>query len=123
MTSSLGCGDKNSDQSQVLTCMRNKSPAAILGAYASTKASFGPIADGVTAFSDSIDRFKNGNFIKKPILLGNNDQEANLIRPTTQGQSGLILPQAVLDFFTLSLFTCPAKSAAGYRTAQNIPTW
>lgn len=79
--------------------------------------------DGKTAFSDSVDRFKNGNFIKQPIILGNNDQEGNLIRPTTQGKSSVIIPQPLLDIATAAVFTCPARDAAGFRTNQSVPTW
>lgn len=40
---------------------------------------FWPVVDGKTAFADLWDRQAKGQFIKRPMLVGNNDHEGNLV--------------------------------------------
>lgn len=62
-----------------LRCMRSKSMSDILSA-STTIASFRPTVDVKTVFSDYTSHGRSGRSIRKPMLLGNNDYEAGLIR-------------------------------------------
>lgn len=123
VTTYLGCGNTTSVQSTVVDCMRGKSTNEILQALSATSATFGPTVDGKTAFSDSVQRAADGKLIHKPILIGNTNDEAGYVQTLIQASTGLFLPQSVLDTFTLTLFTCPARQAAQDRLDNNITTW
>jgi carboxylesterase type B len=125
VTSDLGCGDSSADQSQVLACMRRSDVTIqrILASAARKGTIFTPIADGVTAFGDSEARLADGRFIKKPWLIGSTSGEAGFINTIFQAQNGFALPQALIDFATLAIYTCPARLAAQYRRQNNVATW
>jgi cholinesterase len=121
LTQALGCGDASTGVLVTLHCMRSKSMSDILSASAAT-APFGPTADGRTVFPDYVSRGMSGRFIKKPMLLGNNDYEAGIIKVLFEamGRTQSLLQWAVLN---LKIFTCPVGSAAQYRASNGVPVW
>ncbi|CAD6577325.1 MAG: hypothetical protein ASARMPRED_008220 [Alectoria sarmentosa] len=121
LTQTLGCGGVSAGVVATLACMRGKSMAEILAASA-TAAPFGPTADGKTVYSDYTTPGTSGKFIKKPMLLGNNDYEAGIIKVLfgSMGRTQSLLQWAILN---LQTFTCPVSNAAQYRTSNNVPVW
>ncbi|KAL8716533.1 MAG: hypothetical protein Q9225_006145 [Loekoesia sp. 1 TL-2023] len=121
ITQKLGCGDSSAGVSTTLACMRQKPMTDILAASA-TAPPFGPTADGKAVLADYTEPGSRGEFIKKPMLLGNNDYEAGIIKIFFESQGkNLTLDQwAILN---LQTFTCPVASAAQYRAQNNVPVW
>ncbi|KAF2663881.1 alpha/beta-hydrolase [Microthyrium microscopicum] len=87
LTNRLGCG-KEKDGAKTVECMRSL-PAATISkqviewSAASTNVlglltGFGPRPDGKIVFDDYAKRQQEGNFIKRPILIGNMDKEGAL---------------------------------------------
>jgi cholinesterase len=104
----------------VLACMRNVSSTAIIAALGSQP--FTPTIDSTVVFSDYGARALDGNLIKKPLLLGNNDNETSLFR------AGAILedqalPQAYWDAENVNKFFCPCAVRANVSAYNHIPTW
>lgn len=130
VTSVLGCGSASSNSSDVLTCMRTKTPAQIYSAIPPAKAgaitgglgSFGPAVDEVTVFSDYDTRSATGNFIKVPLLAGNADYEAGLFAATA-ALANVTYPPIFWTEFDLSVFTCPASVRTNISLAAGVPTW
>ncbi|KAL3424171.1 carboxylesterase [Phlyctema vagabunda] len=128
VTATLNCGDAASDAQEVLSCMRTKEYTEILNAIphssglGSVLGGFGPTVDEKVLFSDYPARAAAGNFIKRPVLIGNNDYEAGLFI-TTLGLTGTTFPASVWDTFNLDTFTCPAAVRAAYSAAADVPTW
>lgn len=121
LTQALKCGDASKGVLYTLHCMRSKSMSDILSATA-TMSSFGPTADNKIVFSDYASRGRLGRFIKKPMLLGNNDYEAGLIKIIFQsmGKTQSLVQWAILN---LQTFTCPVGAAAQYRASNKVPVW
>jgi carboxylesterase type B len=128
VTSSLGCGDATSDPAAVLSCMRGKDYTSILQAIPPTSGStsvlgsFGPTVDDIVVFSDYADKSAAGNFTQKPLLIGNNDNEAGLFS-TGFALAGITYPAQSWDTFNLQAFTCPAGIRANVSIANGVPTW
>jgi cholinesterase len=130
VTSTLGCGSASSNSSNVLACMRTKTPAQILNAIPPAKAgaitgglsNFSPAVDNVTVFSDYDARSAAGNFIKVPLLTGNTDYEAGAFAATA-ALANLTYPAIFWTVFDLSVFTCPAAERANISVAAGVPTW
>jgi cholinesterase len=106
VSSTVGCGGAESNQSSVLACMRNANATDILAAVGSLD--FTPTVDSVTVFDNYTARALAGQFIKKPLLLGNSDNEAGLFR------IGAILagenpPQSYWDAYNYDKFVCPCE--------------
>jgi cholinesterase len=120
VSSTVGCGSETSNASSVLACMRNVSSTAILAAIGSQ--SFTPTIDSTVVFSDYGTRSLEGNLIKKPLLLGNNDNEAGLFRVVAilEGQD---LPQAFWDAYNFKNFFCPCAARANVSVYNQVPTW
>jgi hypothetical protein len=77
----LGCGGA-ADGEKTLQCMRNKTTEQVLNAIkppggvpALGASGFSPSPDGKIVFSDYAARRAAGKFVKKPMLVGNNDNE------------------------------------------------
>ncbi len=121
LTQTLGCGGASAGVPATVACMRKKSMADILAASA-TAAPFGPTADGKLVFSDYSALGTQGKFIKKPMLLGNNDYEAGIIK-VIFGAQGKTLSLDQWAILNLQTFTCPVGSAAQYRASNNVPIW
>ena len=128
VTSSLGCGDATSDPATVLSCMREKDYTSILQATPPTSGStsvlgsFGPTIDDIVVFSDYADKTAAGNFTRKPLLIGNNDNEAGLF-VTAFALSGITYPASAWNTFNLQAFTCPTGIRANVSAANGVPTW
>jgi len=128
VSTKLGCGDASSDGASVLSCMRTKNYTSILQALPSGGVTgttgFGPTIDNVVVFSDYLNRSAAGNFIKKPMLVGNADNEAGLFRAVAavQGKSSQY-SDAYWNAFNLLGFVCPAAARANISVANGVPTW
>ncbi len=121
LTQGLGCGGASAGVPATVACMRKKTMVEILAASA-TAGTFGPTADGKLVLSDYSGPGTQGKFIKKPMLLGNNDYEAGIIK-VIFGASGKTLSLTQWAILNLQTFTCPVGSAAQYRASNNIPVW
>ena len=121
ITQKLGCGSSVDGVQSTVTCMRGKSMNDLLAASASAPP-FGPSADGTLVLADYTAAGNAGNFIKKPLLLGNNDYEAGIIKVIfgNMGKTQSLQQWALLN---LQTFTCPVGSAAQYRALNSVPVW
>ncbi len=128
VSSTLGCGDSTSNAEAVLSCMRTKNFTSILSAIPAPTGSafgssyFGPTIDDVVVFSDYPARSASGNFIKKPLLIGNTDYEAGIFL-TIALFSNQTYPDSFWNGFDLSVFDCPSAVRANISVANRIPTW
>jgi cholinesterase len=109
----LGCGDSSTAE-KTFDCMQSKTAEEITASISG--GSFIPVADGKIVFSDYAARTAAGNFIQKPTLIGNTENEsATFMR-------GNNIPAAAKKGME-SIFICPAGSVAKARTEKKIPTW
>ncbi|KAH8697482.1 putative carboxylesterase [Talaromyces proteolyticus] len=128
VSQTLGCGDASGDPASVLSCMRSKSWQDVLNAIpAASKipgasASFGPTIDNIIVFSDYISRSVNGNLIKRPMMIGNNNWEPGLFQPMLAVEN-ITLPSSTWAFLMFSLFTCPTSYRALAGQVNKVPTW
>jgi cholinesterase len=128
VSAKLGCGDASSNGATVLSCMRTKNYTSILQALPSSgitgSVGFGPTIDNVVVFSDYLKRSSAGNFIKKPILVGNADYEAGLFRAVAalEGMASQF-PDIYWVYFNIIAFVCPAAARANISVANGVPTW
>jgi carboxylesterase type B len=120
ISSKVGCA--SGDASAVLSCMRDANASSILAAIGSNK--IAPTVDSSIVFNESeyTARSLAGNFIKKPLLLGNNDNENGIFRV------GAILhnqpePQAYWDKDNLQQFACPCAARGNVSVYNSVPTW
>lgn len=127
-----GCGNlSTSTAADITSCMRTV-PATNLTVSASGLGSsssisillspFGPTIDNITVFSNYTQRAVDGNFIQKPALIGNNDNEAGLFIYIF-ALTGLNIDQGTADVITSGVFTCPSLSAAYTRYLHDVPVW
>ncbi|KAL8972888.1 MAG: hypothetical protein Q9197_002584 [Variospora fuerteventurae] len=117
----LGCGDSSAGIANTVACMRQKPMADILGATA-TAPPFGPTADGKTVLADYTVAGSQGRFIKKPMLLGNTDYEAGMMK-VLFGSRDRTLTLDQWAIVNLQYFTCPVASAGQWRAQNNVPVW
>jgi cholinesterase len=112
----------SSDPALVLSCMRIQDYKSIMHAMASTKAQFGPTIDDEVVFADYKIRGAAGNFIRKPLLIGDNNYEAGLIPPllALMNQS---LPELIYELGDQLLFSCPTAARSAYSSLHQVPTW
>jgi cholinesterase len=120
VSSAVGCGTSKSDPASVLACMQKANSTAIIAAVAAE--SFTPVIDGTIVFRDYTARSKAGNLIKKPLLLGNNDNEAGIFRimDILRDES---FNQSYWDTYNLNRFVCPCATRANISISNNITTW
>lgn len=121
LSQQLGCGGASAGALVTLACVRTKPMQQILAATASLP-SFLPTADNKLVFSDYATPGRAGRFIRRPMLLGNNDYEAGIIK-VIFGAQGKTLPLQQWAILNLQTFTCPVASAASYRAMNNVPVW
>lgn len=123
-SSTLGCGDSNSDSEAVLSCMRRQNYTAVLDATPEAKGTssilgfFGPTVDDTLVFSD----YRSRTPAKVPMLIGNNDYEGGLFR-TQFGLAGQFYPDKFWTALNLQAFTCPTGIRANLSVAAGNPTW
>ncbi|QSZ30725.1 hypothetical protein DSL72_000283 [Monilinia vaccinii-corymbosi] len=126
VTEALGCGGASSRNATA--CMRTKSTTEIINAISATSGSggvlgsFGPTVDETVVFSNYTERSLAGHFTKKPLLIGNNENEAGLFVATMSLQ-GLSYPDDAWKAFNLASFTCPSGYRANYSIQAHVPTW
>lgn len=129
VSQALGCGGESAGV-QTLACMRTKPATDIINQVGqistSTVTAFSPVADGKVVFNDSVARSMAGNFIHKPMLVGNNDNELGIVEalPTSLGSLGsLVNNSAALEIGGLIAFSCPAAEAAYARVTNGVNAW
>jgi carboxylesterase type B len=132
VSSTIGCGSAMSDATSVLSCMRTANSSLILAAVARLAATssntaalpntFTPTIDSTVVFSDYPSRSLSGNFIKVPILMGNNDNEAGIFR-VGDILSGNYYPPAYYNTFNLKKFVCPCANRANVSVYNKVSTW
>jgi cholinesterase len=112
--------------------MRTKSYKEILdgmrkaGNTGSGASGFRPTADNKVVFRDYPERLAAGNFIKAPMLVGNNDDEAGLTaalakipRPQSSGGPKMLKRQAA----AANPQQCGAHNTAAGRVKLSVPAW
>jgi carboxylesterase type B len=83
---------------------------------------FGPTADGYTVFSNYSERGFGGAFARRPLLVGNNFNEAGLSKVFGDA-GGLNISQAAWAVYNQAIFQCPTEKAAHYRVNSGVPIW
>lgn len=122
VSSMLNCGNATDDPAAVLSCMLTKSTTDITAVLASTSSiSFGPAVDEKVVFSDYHSRSLAGNFIKRPVLLGNTDYEAGLFKVVAL--LGNITAPEVYWTALNTRFTCGVANRANVSISNSVPTW
>jgi len=122
----LGCGgaDKGSD---TVICMKTKSYEDILQASKSSPGKpelfrrFYPVTDEKTVFSDYDKRAAAGRFIKKPLLIGNNDNEYGL-QSTIAKLQGRPMTDRTILVGNLG-YQCSARLQAQRRMDKGVHAW
>jgi carboxylesterase type B len=123
----LGCGGTEAGE-KALDCMRTKPWKDVLKAIKPEGATadlggmgdFGPIADNKVVFSDYKARNAAGNFIKRPMLVGNNANEIALFAVILGQNSMLSSPMLKAAG---GAFGCPSGSAAKARADNKVKSW
>lgn len=122
LTQNLSCGTTTSSGvAGTVACMQMKSMEEILH-FSGTAGAFGPTIDNKLIFANYTRQTKLGKFIKLPMLLGNNDYEAGIIK-VLYAKVGKVLPLTQWAILNLENFTCPVGRTAELRASFNIPTW
>jgi para-nitrobenzyl esterase len=75
-----------------ITCLRGKSPAALLGAVTRTGAAFDPAYDTTTLPEDPAPALRRGRIHRVPVLSGNNHDEARLTTMIIELLAGKLTP-------------------------------
>lgn len=127
-----GCGGANTTAEATVQCMRKvpfkKLLAAIkpqgAGANLGGMGDYGPMVDGKVVFGDYSARAAAGNFIKRPVLVGNNANEISLFSVILGQSKGLEDPfiSYVLGLGN-SIFHCPSGDVAKARANNKVPVW
>lgn len=123
VTTALDCGNSASDQTMVMECMRLKPMSEItsaipLSSSAMGSAAFWPTIDNTTIFPSYVSR----SFIKVPMLIGNNDNEAGYFIAMASLYNSY-LPDSAWSAFSNYVFACPAAQRANSSTVADAPTW
>lgn len=124
----LLCGDEDSDQDRVLSCMKSKSWEAVQKAIPSgaglsdVVGSFGPTVDDIIIFGDYPQRSVAGKFIKKPLIIGETDNEPGLFKATFACQD-ITYPDKKWNELGKLLFTCGSSNRALASVINKVPTW
>jgi len=127
MFKKVGCGGAEAGVTTV-DCMRSKPWKDVLAAIKpeGSQASlggmgdFGPIPDGKVVFNDYKARAAAGNFIKRPMLVGNNANEIALFMVILGQTSGL---QSPLLSVANGAFSCPSGTAAKARSDNKVKAY
>jgi carboxylesterase type B len=133
----LGCGGSKSNLTEVLSCMQIKDFEDIIAAVqvadaaglgGSVLGSFGPTIDEEVVFSDYDHRARHGQFIQRPLLIGNNNYEAGFFKIVTAlsgARSGISLnpPDFYWEAFQKVAFECATAHRAYYHVQAGLPVW
>ncbi|KAN0115465.1 putative carboxylesterase [Hyaloscypha variabilis] len=124
----LGCGNATSDPDEVLASMRSKDWQTILNAIPTSSriegvtGGFSPTVDEIVVFSNYTERAAAGNFTKRPLLIGSNDNEIGLFR-VTFGLQNITYPDATWNYLQEQIFTCPIGVRALASANNHSPVW
>jgi carboxylesterase type B len=104
-----------------LACLRAKPVNALLDATVapaggSALGGWGPKIDGKILFADNNARRARGQFVHRPMLVGNTNNEG----ATFAGKSGGGTSPASM---TMGVFNCPSATAAKARVDAGVPAW
>ncbi|OIW30085.1 putative carboxylesterase [Coniochaeta ligniaria NRRL 30616] len=128
VTAAAGCGDATSGASAVLACMKGLDWKKVQGSIksvsglSSVSGGFAPAADDIVVFSDYASRSVQGNVTKRPLLIGQNNNEAGLFKVLFALQN-VTYPEAEWDFLQTSIYTCPISERAAASVLNGVPTW
>ena len=122
LVSNVGCGGASTPLVQTVACMRTKSTADILAGEAKSGLQFNPSVDSKTVFADYDSLTAQGKFIKAPVLLGNNDYEAGIIK-VILAEQGITQSLDAWALLNLQTWTCPIGTRAREKAAQGVPVW
>ncbi|KAF2499004.1 alpha/beta-hydrolase [Lophium mytilinum] len=120
VSASLGCGGADTEEAQVLACMRQVNSSALASSLGSN--SFSPTIDNTLVFDNYTARAAAGDFIKKPLLIGNNNNEPSVFRLIALAK-GEDLPDAYWQAVGLKTFDCPCAARANVSIFNKVPTW
>jgi len=125
VANAVGCGS-SATQAQ-FKCMQAVPFRNLEDALISTNAAFGLIADNITIFSDTADRFAAGNFLHVPLLSGSTAQEDDIFLVSQEllekGFTVPVITELLSDVTTQIGFTCPTGANAAGRVKAGVPTW
>ncbi|KAH9224015.1 Alpha/Beta hydrolase protein [Leptodontidium sp. 2 PMI_412] len=115
----LGCNPL-SNSTTVLSCMRSRNQTSILKAISALPV-FGPAVDNTTVYPNNLERALAGKLIRKPFLIGINDNEIGLFQVlfSARGQS---FSSSWWKLQNLFAFNCGAALRAKL-SATKVPTW
>lgn len=118
----LNCGGPEAANSS-LACVRSKPFQDVLKASKVVSTGFIPVVDNVTLFtpSDYASKGASGAFIKRPLLVGANDNEERLYGAGA-ALSGHPLPSKLKELINND-FSCPGADAARYRVSNRVKAW
>ncbi|XXH00714.1 hypothetical protein Hte_007064 [Hypoxylon texense] len=128
LSTTLGCGDADSDASAVTSCMRGLDWQTVQNGIphgtglSGVSGGFGPSADDIIVFSDYAARSAQGNVTKRPLLIGENHYEVGLFK-VLFGLQNVTYPEATWQFLQTSLYTCPLSERALASVYNKVPTW
>ncbi|KAF1990719.1 alpha/beta-hydrolase [Aulographum hederae CBS 113979] len=121
----VGCGGRDAGE-KTLECMRGKPALDIMNVVGKNggpaQTPYTPVADNKVVFKDSANRGKAGNFIKRPFMVGNTDNELG-IAAAMGGSGGPAMPPLITKLGTDIAFTCPAGKTADARANNKVPTY
>ncbi|KAF1987299.1 alpha/beta-hydrolase [Aulographum hederae CBS 113979] len=113
------CGGAEAGPERTLECMRGKPADQLMNTVAMS--GFGPFPDNKTIYGDMMSRFMGEQFAKKPLLVGNNDNEPALFQLFSMGK-----PAPMNDEERKAEeigFSCPSGFSAAARRMANVPAW
>jgi carboxylesterase type B len=124
----LGCGGPEVPLPEQVECMRTRDFHDIETAIQASDplkavlGSFGPTVDYHVVFNDYSIRGATGRFIRKPLLIGSNFNEAGLFKIFALA-GGNNVSESQWAIFNQALFECPTAKAAGYRVQNRVDVW
>jgi carboxylesterase type B len=121
----VGCAQTDKDDQ--FACMQSADATAIisvLNTYNSSfnggkSLSFTPAADDETSFGNYTDLAVRGKFARRPMIVGNNDNEGASLLPYRPDN----INQTAFAAFTNASMDCPAARTADTRASWNVPVW
>ncbi|KAH6871540.1 carboxylesterase [Thelonectria olida] len=119
-SAALGCGNSSSDHNQVFECMQRKPAADMLSVLPSidfrklSNIAYSPTVDDALVFST----YRERKAADLPILVGNTDFEAGLLRLFAPG-----VREDLWHVFNQRTYVCPAGERASYGMLTGTPTW
>ncbi|KAF1989485.1 alpha/beta-hydrolase [Aulographum hederae CBS 113979] len=123
----VGCGGAEKGV-ETVECMRRVDSSELQRAVGNMSVGGGlltpflPVPDGKTIFADGPAKSKAGDFIKKPMILGENNNELNLLYAFAKLSPGPLL-NGITSLASNAIFTCGIATTARDRVAGGVPAW